>query len=118
MFRVYSGFFLLILMAPKTSTGRIFKMEISDIKIRRLYHEDRMKAIVSVTIEDLLVIHDIKVIEVDGREFIAMPSRRTEDGKYRDIVHPIQAGFRNELESRVLAAYHQALKEADDINSL
>lgn len=84
-------------------------MTITDVKVRRIYHEGRMKAIVSVTLDNVFVIHDIKVIDVDGREFIAMPSRRDEDGRFRDIVHPIQPDVRAMLEEAVLEAYRQAL---------
>ncbi len=86
-------------------------MNITDIKIRRIYLEGRMKAVVSVTIEDAIVIHDIKVIEVDGKTFIAMPSRRDEEGRFKDIVHPISAEARKQLEDQILAEYRKALSQ-------
>ena len=66
-------------------------MNITDIKIRRTYNENRLRGIVSITIDNTLAVHDIKVIEGPGRLFVAMPSRKDESGNYRDIVHPITA---------------------------
>ena len=86
-------------------------MQITDIKVRKLFDEGPMKAIVSVTFDGQLALHDIKVISARERLFIVMPSRKNPDGTYRDIVHPINAEFRAELESSVLAAYEQALDE-------
>ncbi|MBQ7377415.1 MAG: SpoVG family protein [Clostridia bacterium] len=84
-------------------------MKITDIKIRKFFEEGPMKAIVSVTIDDALAVHDIKVIYARDRYFIVMPSRKNPDGTYRDIVHPINAGFRAELESAVIDAYNVQL---------
>ena len=84
-------------------------MQITDIKIRKFFDEGPMKAIVSVTLNDCLAVHDIKVIYARDRYFIVMPSRKNPDGTYRDIVHPINAGFRQELESAVIDAYHVQL---------
>ena len=87
-------------------------MKITDVKVRKLFNdEEPMKAIVSVTFDGQLALHDIKVISARERLFIVMPSRKNPDGTYRDIVHPINAEFRAELESSVLAAYEQALDE-------
>ena len=85
-------------------------MQISDVKIRKVFHDaDPMKAIVSVTFDGQLALHDIKVICARERLFIVMPSRRNPDGTFRDIVHPINAEFRSELEQAVLKAYEEAL---------
>ena len=80
-------------------------MKITDIKIRRLYDRDKMKAVCSVTFDGELVVHDIKVIENDGKTFIAMPSRRSKEGFFSDIVHPITQQMRTYIESEVLTAY-------------
>lgn len=89
-------------------------MQISDIKIRKLFDDGPMKAIVSVTFDNALAVHDIKVIYAHDRTFIVMPSRKNPDGTYRDIVHPINAGFRASLESAVLDVYRTAEAEAKD----
>lgn len=89
-------------------------MKITDIKIRKLFNEEGpMKAIASVTFDDQLAVHDIKVIYARERYFIVMPSRKNADGTYRDIVHPINADFRNALETAVLDAYERAMAEAE-----
>ena len=80
-------------------------MIITDIKFRKFFDEGPMKAIVSVTFDHQLAVHDIKVIHARDKDFIVMPSRKNYDGTYRDIVHPINAQFRADLESTVLAAY-------------
>lgn len=85
-------------------------MEITDIKIRKLFEEGPMKAVVSVTFDGQLALHDIKVIYARDKYFIVMPSRKNADGTYRDIVHPINAGFRTELEDAVIAAYREELE--------
>lgn len=84
-------------------------MQITDIKIRKFFDDGPMKAIVSVTFDDALAVHDIKVIYARDRFFIVMPSRKNPDGTYRDIVHPINAAFRAELENAVIDAYHVQL---------
>ena len=81
-------------------------MQITDIKIRKFFDEGPMKAVVSVTFDDCLAVHDIKVIFARDRYFIVMPSRKNPDGTYRDIVHPINAEFRAKLENAGSAAYH------------
>ena len=87
-------------------------MQITDIKIRKLFDEGPMKAVVSVTFDSQLAVHDIKVIHASGRHFIVMPSRKNPDDTYRDIVHPINAGFRATLEDAVISAYEEALAAA------
>lgn len=84
-------------------------MVITDIKVRKLFDEGPMKAIVSVTFDGQLALHDIKVISVREKNFIVMPSRKNADGTYRDIVHPINAEFRGKLEEDVLRAYEEEL---------
>ena len=88
------------------------KMQITDIKVRKLFNEGPMKAIVSVTFDGQLAVHDIKVINARDKFFIVMPSRKNPDETYRDIVHPINAQFRGMLENAVIAAYEAALEEA------
>nr|MBE6544857.1 septation regulator SpoVG [Oscillospiraceae bacterium] len=88
-------------------------MQITDIKIRKFFDEGPMKAIVSVTFDDCLAVHDIKVIYARDRYFIVMPSRKNPDGTYRDIVHPINADFRASLEEAVIDAYHVQLVAAE-----
>ena len=88
-------------------------MQITDIKIRKFFEEGPMKAVVSVTFDDCLAVHDIKVIYARERYFIVMPSRKNPDGTYRDIVHPINASFRAKLEEAVIDAYHVQLVAAE-----
>ena len=87
-------------------------MQITDIKVRKLFDEGPMKAIVSVTFDGQLTLHDIKVIHARDKFFIVMPSRKNPDDTYRDIVHPINASFRAMLESAVISAYEAALNDA------
>lgn len=86
-------------------------MQITDIRVRKLTKEGKMKAVVSVTFDDVFVVHDIKVIDGDKGLFIAMPSRRAGDGEYRDIAHPINLDMRDRLQSEILAKYEEAVKE-------
>lgn len=87
-------------------------MQITDIRVRKLTKEGKMKAVVSVTFDDVFVVHDIKVIDGDKGLFIAMPSRRAGDGEYRDIAHPINLDMRDRLQSEILAKYEEAVKES------
>ena len=87
-------------------------MQITDIKIRKLFDEGPMKAVVSVTFDSQLAVHDIKVIYARDRYFIVMPSRKNPDDTYRDIVHPINAQFRSTLEDAVIKAFEEALESA------
>ena len=84
-----------------------FFMEITDIKIRKINAEGKMKAIVSVTLDDVFVVHDIKIIEGTDKLFIAMPSRKTPEGEYRDIAHPINAEMRELLQSKIISKYEE-----------
>ena len=86
-------------------------MNITDIRIRKTYTENRLRALVSITVDYDLAVHDIKVIEGPERLFVAMPSRRTSEGKYLDIAHPINGTVREYLETEVLNAYRQASSE-------
>lgn len=86
-------------------------MEITDIKVRKINAEGRMKAVVSVTFDDCFVVHDIKVIEGQDKLFIAMPSRKTPDGEFKDIAHPINAEMRELLQNMILAKYEESLSE-------
>ncbi len=85
-------------------------MEISDIKIRKTMHEGRLRAVVSITIDNAIAIHDIKLVQGDDRMFVAMPSRREESGTFRDIIHPISSDIRDELEQKILCAYHDYMQ--------
>lgn len=88
-------------------------MQITDIKVRKLFDEGPMKAIVSVTFDSQLAVHDIKVINARDRFFIVMPSRKNPDDTFRDIVHPINSEFRADLETKVIEAYENALAVAE-----
>lgn len=87
-------------------------MNISDIRIRRTYQDSRLRALVSFTIGGDFAVHDIKVIEGPERLFVAMPSRREENGTFRDICHPITPQARKEIEDAILTAYREHLKAA------
>ncbi len=89
-------------------------MTITEVKIRRLYQEERLRALVSITIDDELAVHEIKVIQGQERLFAAMPSQRNESGDraYRDVIHPISSEARKKIEQAVLAAYQDAVKAA------
>ncbi len=84
-------------------------MQITDVKVRKLFDDGPMKAIVSVTFDGQLAVHDIKVIHARDKFFIVMPSRKNPDDTYRDIVHPINSQFRMALENAVIEAYEQEL---------
>ena len=88
-------------------------MKITDVKVRKLFDDEGpMKAIVSVTFDGQLALHDIKVIYAREKLFVVMPSRKNPDNTYRDIVHPINAEFRAYVESTIIAAYEEALAQA------
>jgi stage V sporulation protein G len=91
-------------------------MEITDVRIRRLNtntQTNKMRAIVSITLNEEFVIHDIKVIQGTEKLFIAMPSRKMDDGTYQDIAHPIKAEFREKIQSAILTRYNEALVESE-----
>jgi len=82
---------------------------VTDVRVRKVLSEGRMKAIVSVTLDDVFVIHDVKVVEGNRGLFVAMPSRKTPDGEFRDIAHPITTSARELIQSAVLQAYGDAV---------
>ena len=88
-------------------------MKLTDIKIRKFFDEGPMKAVVSVTFDGCLAVHDIKIIYARDKYFIVMPSRKNPDGTYRDIVHPINSDFRCEIEREILDAYQVQLVAAE-----
>ena len=87
-------------------------MKITDVRVRKMTREGKMRAIVSITIDDEFVIHDIKVIEGDKGLFIAMPSRKASDGEYRDIAHPINSSTRDFIQTMILEKYEEAVAES------
>ena len=89
-------------------------MQITDVKVRKLFDEGPMRAIVSVTFDGQLAVHDIKVINAREKYFIVMPSRKNPDDTYRDIVHPINSQFRTALEKAVIDAFYEALENAEN----
>ena len=89
-------------------------MQITDVRVRKITKEGKMKAIVSITIDDEFVIHDIKVIEGDKGLFIAMPSKKATDGEYRDIAHPINSSTRERIQNTILDSSQKALLEPDE----
>lgn len=90
-------------------------MNITDIRIRKISAEGRMKAVVSVTFDEAFVVHDIKVVEGEKGLFVAMPSKRMPDGEYKDIAHPISSEVRAVLQTAVLEAYEKALQELEEV---
>ena len=84
-------------------------MNITDVRVRKINAEGKMKAVVSVTFDDAFVVHDVKVVEGMNGIFVAMPSRKTPEGEYRDIAHPISAASREVIQTAVLKAYQEAL---------
>ncbi|MBE5896931.1 MAG: septation regulator SpoVG [Lachnospiraceae bacterium] len=88
-------------------------MQITDIRIRKIEKEGKMKAVVSITIDGEFVVHDIKVIEGEKGMFIAMPSRKTAEGEYKDIAHPIKSETRESLQNMILDAYEKQMAEGE-----
>lgn len=89
-------------------------MQITDVRVRKITKEGKMKAIVSITLDDEFVVHDIKVIEGEKGLFIAMPSKKATDGEYRDIAHPINSGTRESIQRIILEKYEKALLEPEE----
>ena len=89
-------------------------MNITDVGVRKVAKEGKMKAVVSITIDDEFVVHDIKVIEGEKGLFIAMPSRKATDGEYRDIAHPINSVTRDRIQTMILDKYQEVMAEETD----
>lgn len=88
-------------------------MNITDVRVRKVNQEGKMKAIVSITVDNEFVVHDIKVIEGENGLFIAMPSRKSNNGEFRDIAHPINSSSRENLQKAILSKYEQVLLEEE-----
>lgn len=101
------GHFMSRMHVPKK--GDIRKMQITDVRVRKIAKEGKLKAVVSITMDDEFVIHDIKVIEGEKGLFIAMPSKKAADGEYRDIAHPINSGTRERIQNMILGKYEESL---------
>ena len=89
-------------------------MTITDIRVRRVDSEGRMRAVASVAFDDAFVVHDIKIIEGTDKLFIAMPSRKTPDGEFKDIAHPISSEMRDMLSNAILEKYNELLTESSE----
>lgn len=90
-------------------------MQITDVRVRRIEKEGKMKAIISITLDNEFVVHDIKVIEGEKGLFIAMPSRKAADGEYRDIAHPINSETRDMIQNVILAKYEATALELAEL---
>ena len=90
------------------------KMQITDVRVRKVAKEGKLKAVVSITMDEEFVVHDIKVIEGEKGLFIAMPSKKSADGEYRDIAHPINSSTRETIQKTILDSYEKALLEPDE----
>ena len=86
-------------------------MQITDVRIRKIEKEGKMKGVVSITIDEEFVVHDIKIIEGDKGLFIAMPSRRGSEGEYKDIAHPIRSTTREQIQNLILTKYKEEFPE-------
>ncbi|MBI5975558.1 septation regulator SpoVG [Staphylococcus canis] len=82
-------------------------MKVTDVRLRKIQTDGRMKALVSITLEEAFVIHDLRVIEGNSGLFVAMPSKRTPDGEFRDIAHPINSEMRQEIQDAVMKVYEE-----------
>lgn len=89
-------------------------MQITDIRVRKMAKEGKMRAIVSITLDNEFVVHDIKVIEGDKGLFIAMPSKKAADGEFRDVAHPINSSTRDAFQRVILESYEKAVLEPDE----
>jgi stage V sporulation protein G len=90
------------------------EMEVTDVRLRRVNTDGRMRAIASITLDNEFVVHDIRVIDGNNGLFVAMPSKRTPDGEFRDIAHPINSSTRGKIQDAVLAEYHR-LGEIEEV---
>ena len=88
-------------------------MEITDVRIRKILNDKRLRAVVSITLNNAVAVHDIKIVQGDDRLFVSMPSRKEENGEFRDIIHPINFEVRKQIEDKIISSYHQHLAEAE-----
>lgn len=95
-------------------TKGVTQMQITDVRVRKITKEGKMKAIVSITLDNEFVVHDIKVIEGEKGLFIAMPSKKAADGEYRDIAHPINSSTRDNIQRIILESYEKAMMELEE----
>lgn len=92
-------------------------MKVTDVRLRKIQTDGRMKALVSITLDEAFVIHDLRVIEGNSGLFVAMPSKRTPDGEFRDIVHPINSDMRQEIQDAVMKVYDETDEVIPDKNA-
>ena len=90
-------------------------MNITDVRVRKIAKEGKMKAVVSITLDNVFVVHDIKVIEGEKGMFIAMPSKKASDGEYRDIAHPIKSSTRELIQNLILQKYNEELLRSEAV---
>ena len=90
-------------------------MEITDIKIRKTFDDQPLKAVLSVTFDGALAVHDVKIIYARDKYFVVMPSKKTQNGEYKDTVHPINADFRKSLEDSLIGAYLEEVGRSHDV---
>lgn len=88
-------------------------MQITDVRVRQMVKEGKLKAVASITLDDEFVVHDIKVIEGEKGLFIAMPSKKSTDGEYRDVAHPIKSETREQIQALIINKYKEVLNEAE-----
>lgn len=93
-------------------------VEVTDVRLRRVSAEGKMRAIASITFDDEFVVHDVRIIDGNNGLFVAMPSKRTSDGEFKDIAHPINSGTREKIQDAVLRAYeaHEENSPAEEVN--
>ena len=92
-------------------------MKVTDIRLRKIQTDGRMKALVSITLDESFVVHDLRVIEGNSGLFVAMPSKRTPDGEFRDIAHPINSDMRQEIQDAVMKVYDETDEVIPDKNA-
>ncbi len=92
-------------------------MKVTDVRLRKIQTDGRMKALVSITLDEAFVIHDLRVIEGNSGLFVAMPSKRTSDGEFRDIAHPINSDMRQEIQDAVMKVYDETDEVIPDKNA-
>ncbi|MCY1565767.1 septation regulator SpoVG [Staphylococcus pettenkoferi] len=92
-------------------------MKVTDVRLRKIETDGRMKALVSVTLDESFVVHDLRVIEGNSGLFVAMPSKRTPDGEFRDIAHPINSDMRQEIQDAVMKVYDETDEVIPDKNA-